>query len=120
MIGEPQADAYSKLSGFQRNVKRKGKGTTFRFGSVDHKGLGVMEIRLPLGDDHFISVAANIVPLDVPLLLGLDVMQELKLVIDFSKNTIYNPENDKEIPLVVKRRHVYLEWPRQCSTQRPS
>lgn len=111
VIGEPQAKAYCKLTGIRHGVERKNKSTKFRFGNVDHKGLGEMDVRLPLGGDHFISITAHVVPLDIPLLLGLDVMQELKLVIDLSENTLYSPVNGKEVPLVSKRGHIYLEWP---------
>lgn len=89
----------------------RANGTVFRFGSVDQKGLGEMNIRLPLGDNHFIIITVHIVALDVPLVLGLDATRTLKLVFEFSSGTIYSPKNDKAVFLVTKREHLYLEWP---------
>lgn len=111
VIGEPQAKNYCKLTGIRYGDERKNKGTKFRFGNVNQKGLSEMDVRILLGGDHFISITAHVLPFDVPLLLGLVVMQELKLVIDFSEITLYSPVNNKEVPLVSKRGHLYLEWP---------
>lgn len=88
VVGNGQEDAYRKLTGFNCDIKRIEKGTVFRYGSVDYKGIGELNIRLPLCDDHFIHITAHNVPIDVPLLLGLDVMQELELVVDFYCGTI--------------------------------
>lgn len=109
--GKPQADAYCKLVGIKKGIQRKGEGTIFWFSSVNQNGIGKMTIRLPLGDDHFVSIVALVVPLDVPPLLSPDVMQQLMVVVSPAGNVIYSSKNYKETPLVSKRRHLYLQWP---------
>lgn len=110
VIRTPQAKSYFKLAGIRHGVGRKYKGTKFRFGNVDHKGVGEKDVRLQLDGNHFFSFTAHVVLLAVPLLLGPDVMQELKVFIHFSENTLYSPVNGKEVLLASKRGAIYLEW----------
>lgn len=111
VIVEAQAKAYCELTGIFHGVERKNKGIKFRFGNVEYNSLSDMYVRVSLGGNHFISITAHVVPLDVPLLLESDVMQELKPAINFFGNTSHSPANGKEVSLVSKRGDIYLEWP---------
>lgn len=59
----------------------------FRFGATDHKEVGIIPLHMPVSDDIVITFDAYVVPIDIPLLLGLDVLHHVKLILDFSDST---------------------------------
>jgi hypothetical protein len=52
----------------------------------------------------------DVVPTNVPMLLGLDVLDQLGLCADTVHNTSHCTAEDWNLPLVRKLGHVYLEW----------
>ena len=59
-----------------------GKPRRFKFGDCAENGKGTLEFRIPVGQNYFVSIIANVVEIDVPLLLGLDILESYKLLVD--------------------------------------
>jgi hypothetical protein len=76
VIGEQQARCLYRALG--RKLRCKLSSQRFRFGDKVVSSLGQIRIRLPVST-AFIDLTADIVPLQVPLLLGLDVMEKYRM-----------------------------------------
>lgn len=61
--------------------------------------------------DHFWKINAFVVPFNVPLLLGLDVIKLQRLIMDFAKQMVESQDNNCLIPLELIYGQIYLEWP---------
>lgn len=57
-----------------------------------------------------VDVKAQIVDVDVPLIIGLDVLFRLKAVLDFSDYKISSVSGKWKITLSNKLGHAYIEW----------
>lgn len=112
VIGRKQADAYIKQIGDvnSESIDTISKSTRFRFGNTNHACDGVLHINMPVADDVVVQFDAFIVPIDVPLLLGLDVLTKLDIVIKFSSATIESERDDWVLKLIQKMGHLYVEW----------
>lgn len=62
-------------------------------------------------ETHIIDVDADIVEVDVPLLIDLDTLIELKILLDVSKEIITSTNKGLRISLTRKYGSVYIEWP---------
>lgn len=82
----------------------------FRFGVHKHKSLGLIENRIPVSNSHYIPREVDVIDIDVPFLLGLDVLMKYGMVIDTDKLRIRSNLEGWDIPLVRKRGHLFLEW----------
>lgn len=111
VIGQLQANAYMKIVGNEYETVQRCMSKMFRFGTSVHESVSVIKIWLPLGDDHFVKIFAHIIPIDVPLLIGLDIMKYLKIIINFADSTLQSSDGKWKAPLVFKYGHMYLEWP---------
>ena len=85
-IGLPQAKALMKRQGTR--LKLKPSPYVFKFGDVRHKSLGQVNICIPTPNYTFIEVNADVVPADVPLLIGIDTLDKYQLVADNVKNVL--------------------------------
>lgn len=113
VIGRKQADAYisqigDATSGIKKDVDL---ATRFRFGDTNHNCDGILHVKMPVADDVVVHFDAFIVPIDVPLLLGLDVLKRLDIIIKFSNGTLQSENDDWVLNLKHKMGHLYVEWP---------
>lgn len=60
---------------------------------------------------HSCSLRSHIVTIDVPLLLGIDVLQKLKLLINFKTGTRHSPRDYRRVQFVQNLGHMYVELP---------
>ena len=85
---------------------------TFKFGNRATKSLGIAMIRFPTDNEgSFFEYPSDIVPIDVPLLFGLDLMKRYRIRIDEVDNKIEQREQGWSAKLVFKKGHLYREWP---------
>lgn len=113
VIGRKQARAYIRQVGDKKSMIRhhSNKAARFRFGDTNHQCDGVLLIHMPVADDLVVQFEAYVVPIDVPLLLGLDVLRKLDIVIRFGNGTLLNEEDGWILQLKQKMGHLYAEWP---------
>ena len=86
----------------------------FRFGSVTHDSLGTIHAKLPIPGRKPFRI--DVVPIDVPFLFGLDLMDVTRATPNILENQMeiqIGSETDrgiKSLPLTRKHGHVYIEW----------
>ncbi len=108
LIGERQAKAYCKRQKF--NSKLETSTTRFRFGDGSYPSLGSMEIGISIPNGSFLKIELDIVSSDVPLLLGLDVLDRESIVANNVTNEIQSPLSGWSMPLERKFGNLYLCW----------
>lgn len=64
---------------------------TYRFGNKRPRGTGWTRIRVPVSAPHILDVKADVVDVDIPFLLGLDVISDLKALLDVGNDKIVSP-----------------------------
>lgn len=84
-IGEPKTRACCALLDINLLSAVKGRKFTFKFGEPTHEGIGNIRIRAPVSSNFFLSFTADVVEVDVPLLLGLYLLTQARLTLDFAE-----------------------------------
>lgn len=51
----------------------------------------------------------DVVEADVPLLIGLDLLQEHGTILDFSTKAISNRQRNCQLPMKIKNCHIFIE-----------
>jgi hypothetical protein len=107
-IGLAQARAYYKFLGipFALSISQR----VFVFGMDKRNSLGNLHMRLPTPNGSFIMLEVYVVPKNVPMLLGLDVLDKFGLCADTVHNVLHCTAEDWNLLLVRKLGHVYPEW----------
>lgn len=108
-IGREQARAYAKYLG-HKQLKLIPSRAKFKFGTDGQQSLGKIPIRVPVEDGSLMMIMAEVVPIDVPFLLGLDILDKLKLVVDNVDMVLDCRVNNQRLPIVRKHGHLYIEW----------
>jgi hypothetical protein len=108
VVGLAQAKAYCKYRGVQ--FKTKASNKAFRFGRQRQESLGELLVRLPLADGSFVSVEMGVVDADIPMLVGLDVLDKYALAIDNVANVLDSRITGTKTPLARKLGHISLEF----------
>lgn len=103
-----QAKAYCRYMGFK--FKPNSNSNKYKFEEDQQLSLGAIVIRMPSKGHRIINLKVDVVPADVPFLIGIDVLDQNKMYPNTVENKLYGPELDFDIPLIRKNGHVYLEW----------
>lgn len=69
----PKLTAYCKKFEVERDLQKE--DASFAFGEPIHKSCGILIERLPLLNNSFLEIPLSVVKIDVPLLVGLDIMR---------------------------------------------
>jgi hypothetical protein len=107
VIGLPQAMSYCRFIGKTFKLQRSNK--VYRFGVDKQDSLGSIAIYKPT-PAYVITLNVDVVRANVPLLIGLDVVDANGLTADAVSNKLKCPKGGWETPLVRKIGHMYLEW----------
>jgi len=110
VIGEAQARAFSHFSANSRQLKLSKVSKIYRFGRGRHKAIGTMDIDVPLGSTFIMRLTVEVVDLNVPFLLGLDVMDKYRLYVNTVSNHLVCVNEGVDLPVVRKYGHVYYDW----------
>jgi hypothetical protein len=65
-------------------------------------------MRLPTQNGSFIMLEVDVAPTNVPMLLGLDMLEKFGLSADTVHNLSHCTAEDWKFPMVRKLGHVYL------------
>lgn len=57
-------------------------------GGSNHQSLGVLRIRVPMADDIFLPMDADVVVVNVPVLFGLDALDVNKMYVNNVSNEL--------------------------------
>lgn len=104
VIGRRQALAICQSQGTKLKLSKS--STTFRFGNGRHNSLGILKIRIPTKDGGFIDIDADVVQPDVPLLIGIDILNREQLVPDNVNNRLQSHIYGWSIPITTKNGHM--------------
>lgn len=107
-IGKPQAKVLCK----ELNTKLKLKPSRFSFvlGDVQHDSQGTMRIIIPTPDDSFLQFDTDVVTANVPLLLGIDILDREQLVADNVDNLLHSRKHGCNMSETRRNRHMFLQW----------
>jgi hypothetical protein len=109
VIGQVEAELYSAQNGVQMNTKPSRQSKTFRFGKTVGKSKGIMTILIPIGEECT-TLQAYILPLDIPLLIGLDVIRQHRLVLSPAENTITHQPTGYKMRCLRSESHLVFSW----------
>lgn len=70
--------------------------------------MGMLAIRVPVPDGSMMLLNVDVVPVNVPLLIGLDILDKFKLIVNTVDNTLGSRLAGWSIPLERKIGHIYL------------
>jgi len=108
VIGKLQAKAYCKFAKITYQVIPS--ETTFRFGDGDFSSLGKLPIRIPIPNNSYIPYEFDVVQPDVPMLMGLDLLDAMKCYANNVENKFVSPFENWTLPITRKFGHLYLCW----------
>lgn len=78
----------------------------FRFGSVTIKEVGFVHIRHFACNEVLLQVIVCVVPIDVLLSPGLELMTKFCLIIKFANYFLHNQDGNCQLPPTVKSRYL--------------
>lgn len=109
ITGRRHLKVYVQQVGEDKSSSRNvwGIAKRFKFGNMKHPCQGILHLRMPIADNKVVIFDASVVPSDVSLLIGLDVLRSLKLSFNFSAGTLINNINDWKVKFVFKLGHLY-------------
>lgn len=110
VIGKQQALAYFRFIGEEFRPSMPRHELKFKFGNRSHIGLGRVDIWIPINETHVICPNIEVVDVDVPLLLGLDFLDEYNMTVDAANNVLKSKSRAWFFPLTRKFGRLYLEW----------
>ena len=84
--------------------------TLFRFGGEVYESRGTLSVHIPLSQTFYLLLRVDIVPLDIPLLLGLDTLDKYGLYVNNVTNRLVSDGRGIAAPLQRKGGHIYLVW----------
>lgn len=92
VIGRKQAKAYCKSRGCK--IKLLKSNPDFRFGDASFRSMGPLPVRIPTLDSSFIEHKFYVVDAEIPMLLGLDLLDLAGIYANNVKNVIFNQKLD--------------------------
>eukprot|EP00171_Calliarthron_tuberculosum_P018035 IDg18035t1 len=109
VVGRKQAEEYYKFLGIPLVIK-KSTSNLFKFGEHRVRSIGVSLFRIPYANDRTILEELDVVDINVPLLIGLDLMDKHKIFVDNVDNKLVC--KDLQWCHQVKRKlgHLFYEW----------
>ena len=106
VIGLKQAKAYCHHTGIELEFLKSDR--SFRFANMTSKSLGKPPIRVPVPNLAFIEQLVDVVDADIPLLLGLDVLDEEGIYMNNVTNKLVHQQDGWSMNLTRKFGHMFL------------
>lgn len=108
VFGLRQAKAYCRRANIPFSVRQS--PFAFKFGNSVCNSLGILEFRLPLPNNGYLPISADIVNADIPLLIGLDYMDREKLLANNLVNKLICEEHGWELAITRRNGHMFVDW----------
>lgn len=99
-------DAYCKC--LKRVPTVKISVHAFKFQTGVHKSIGKCITRLPLPNKTFLGFQTNVVPINIPFLIGIDLFKWFSLQLYSPNNTLYNSSKKRELPPIFMNGNKYI------------
>lgn len=101
-----QARAYAR--DHPKSLLLRPQYVRFTFGQQVTQSVGIVTVRLLQYDHSDITLKIHVVDLDIPLIIGLDILTYHSLLVNYVENSL-EFRNLNSRPLIYKRGHVF-EW----------
>lgn len=111
VIDKKQAEAYFREHRDTLKYHKHSQQICFRFGKIDHPSYAILRVHLPLQDSVFVLIEAHIINIDVPFLLGLGVLKQPKVLLDFERYFMKSKSEGWRVKLKDRLGHCCIEWP---------
>lgn len=108
VMGYRQPVAYCRM--FNRPVRLYPSNMTFLFGDGSCDNTGIITIRLPLPLGSFLPLSVDVVHADIPLLVGLDILDRECRVPDNVDNFEISRRDNCRILITRKHGHMFIVW----------
>lgn len=108
VCGRNQALAYDKIH--PGALKKRHSSTQFKFGEQLATNTGIVWIKLPIHKNMHNDLHVNVIDLDIPLIIGLDILKSQRLSVNYIDDSLHFCNEDIERPLTYKFGHVFYEW----------
>lgn len=82
----------------------------FKFGQQVVQSIGIVNIRLSQDEQSHITLNIHVVDLNIPLIIGLDVIKSHSLLLNYVENRLEFRNLSESKPLTYKHGHVFIEW----------
>lgn len=108
VCGLAQAKAYCRAR--RRPFKLLPSPYSYKFGDGVRTSMGMLQVRLHIQQGFFLSFWIDVVDADIPLLLGLDLLDEHKLVADNVDNVLISKVGGWRVPITDAHGHLFVRW----------
>lgn len=108
VAGLEQTQAYLSMAG--KSWNRTQSNCFFKFGDTVYPSIGFIPIRIPTPHGTVMEFNLNVVEANVPIILGLDLLDKEQLYIDNIDNILVHKHHGWSLPLQRKRGHLYITW----------
>lgn len=106
VTGNKQANVYCRNHGIPFKLRKL--YSRLRFGDESYSSLGTMPIRIPANEGTFIYLDVDVLKADVPLLIGLDILDKEGLVAENVDNVLESRLYGWKIAIIRHHGHMYI------------
>jgi len=110
VIGNSQAKAYLASIGRDAKLATSKDLGRYRLGGGSYVTIGIVHIRVPIAEDFFLPLTVNSMDLNLPFLMGLDILDVYRMYFNNMTNHLVCINEVVSVPLVRNFGHVYLDW----------
>lgn len=108
VCGLNQAIAYNDIH--PGSLKMVDSSVRFKFGEKVAKSIGKVSIKFPIDQFNHMDLTIDVVHVDIPLIIGLDILRSQKLLVNYVENTLQYCNEKISRPITFKHGHVFFEW----------
>eukprot|EP00171_Calliarthron_tuberculosum_P003182 IDg3182t1 len=119
VVGKAQAEAYYRFMGIPLAIIPATK-RLYKFGSERKASVGKAKFCIPYAEDRHIMIELDVVEIAIPLLIGLDVLDKYKLVVDNVENRLICRDPKWSAPLTASWVIFIMNGTMKLCTQKPS
>lgn len=103
VVGMKQYQALCNDSKYQLNIRPS--KTTFKFGKSSFESQGKFTTRQRVNYEQYLEFGIEIVAGDFPLLVGLEVMRNHRIILNYGRNILCDTTQSWELPIEYRRGH---------------
>ncbi len=106
VVGLKQAEEYCRMMNVSLVIEPK-RNRSFKFGSERKPSKGVVRFWMPYAGDQIINISLDVVDINVPLILGLDKLEEYKMYVNNVENILVCTEPKHKHHITRKLGHLW-------------
>lgn len=108
VCGLEQTKAYCRAH--KQAIKLTTSPYSYKFGNGVRTNLGMPNIRMCIHKGRYSQFWVDVVDADIPLLLGLELLDKHMLVADNVENVLVSKVHSWKIPIIRAHGHLFVRW----------